>query len=50
MTPSAGVLMLGHGHKSHVVKMHHFFKNHHLNSLGVIQTNFVNSNDDQGSL
>ena len=27
MTPGAGVLVLGSGHVSHVVKMHHFFKN-----------------------
>ena len=25
MTPGAGVLMLGHGHISHIVKMHYFF-------------------------
>ena len=27
MTPGAGVLVQGHGHISHVVKMHYFFKN-----------------------
>ena len=27
MTPGAGVLVLGHGHISHKVKMHYFFKN-----------------------
>ena len=27
MTPRAGVLMLGCGHISHIVKMHYFFKN-----------------------
>ena len=26
MTPRAGVLMLGCGHISHIVKMHYFFK------------------------
>ena len=26
MTPGAGVLVLGHGHKSLIVKMHYFFK------------------------
>ena len=26
MTPGAGVLVQGHGHISHVVKMHNFFK------------------------
>ena len=27
MTPGAGVLALGHGHISHIVKIHYFFKN-----------------------
>ena len=27
MTPGAGVLVLGHGHISHIVKRHYFFKN-----------------------
>ena len=27
MTPGAGVLVLGHGHISHIVKMLYFFKN-----------------------
>ena len=27
MPPGAGVLVLGHGHISHIVKMHYFFKN-----------------------
>ena len=27
MTPGTGVLVLGRGHISHVVKMHYFFKN-----------------------
>ena len=27
MTPGAGVLVLGCGHISHIVKMHYFFKN-----------------------
>ena len=26
MTPGAGVLVLGRGHMSHIVKMHYFFK------------------------
>ena len=26
MTPGAGVLVLGHDHKSHIVKIHHFYK------------------------
>ena len=27
MTPGAGVLVLGRGHVSHIVKLHYFFKN-----------------------
>ena len=27
MTPGAGALVLGRGHKSRIVKMHYFFKN-----------------------
>ena len=27
MTPGTGVLVLGHGHISYIVKMHYFFKN-----------------------
>ena len=27
MTPGAGVLVLGRGHISHIMKMHYFFKN-----------------------
>ena len=27
MTPWAGVVVQGRGHKSHIVKMHYFFKN-----------------------
>ena len=26
MTPETGVLVLGHGHISHILKMHYFFK------------------------
>ena len=43
MTPGAGVLVLGRGHISHIVKMHYFFK-----LPGIDQTNQVYSNDDQG--
>ena len=48
MTPGAGVLVLGRGHISHIVKMHYFFKN--LSSLLQVidQTNYVYSIDDQG--
>ena len=33
MTPGAGVLALGRGHISHIMKMHYFFKNLLLYSL-----------------
>ena len=48
MTPGAGVLVLGCGHISHIVKMHYFFKN--LSSLLPVidQTDYVYSIDDQG--
>ena len=42
MTPGAGVLVLGRGHISHIVKMHHFFKNLLLDSQALIrQTNNI---------
>ena len=42
MTPGAGVLALGRGHISHVVKMHYFFKNLLLYSQAWIrQTNYI---------
>ena len=42
MTPGAGVLVLGSGHTSHIVKMHYFFKNLLLNSQALIrQTKYV---------
>ena len=34
MTPGEGVLLLGRGHISHIVKMHYFFKNLRLYSQG----------------
>ena len=37
MTPGAGVLVLGHGHVSHIVKMHYFFKNLLLYSQAYIR-------------
>ena len=42
MTPGAGVLALGRGHKSHIVKMHYYFKNllptpwHKSDRIGVL--------------
>ena len=48
MTPGTGVLVLGCGHISHIVKIHFFFKN--LSSLLPVidQTTYVYSIDDQG--
>ena len=34
MTPRAGGLVPGSGHKSHIVKMHYFFKKNSFSSLG----------------
>ena len=38
MTPGAGVLVLGRGHISHIVKMHHYFSTprHRSDKLSVI--------------
>ena len=42
MTPRAGVLVLGHGHINHKVKMHYFFKNLLLYSHAYIrQTKYI---------
>ena len=42
MTPGAGVLVLGCGHISHIVKMHYFFENLLFNSQALIrQTKYV---------
>ena len=42
MTPGAGVLVLGCGHISHIVKMHYFFKNLLLFSQEYIrQTKYI---------
>ena len=48
MTPGTGVLVLGHGHMSHIVKMHFFFSNHSTLLPGIVQRNQICSNDDQG--
>ena len=37
MTPGAGVLVLGRGHISHIVKMHYFFENLLLYSQAYIR-------------
>ena len=50
MTPGAGVLALGRGHISHIVKMHYFFKNLLLYSKAVIrQTKYVVMMTKEGS-
>ena len=50
MTTGAGVLVLGHGHISHIVKMHYFFKNLLLNSQAQIrQTKYVVMITKEGS-
>ena len=42
MTPRSGVLVLGYGHISQIVKMHYFFKNLHLYSDAYIrQTKYI---------
>ena len=38
MTHGAGVLVLGRGHISHVVKMHYFFQNLHLYSQAFVES------------
>ena len=49
MTPGSGVLVLGCGHISHIVKMHYFFKNL-LNSQALIrQTKYEVMMTDEGS-
>ena len=50
MTPGTGILLLGHGHISHILKMHYFFKNPFALLPGFDQTNYVYSNDDQGKV
>ena len=47
MTPAAGVLVLGRGHISDIVKMHYFFKKPSSLVLGIEQTNYVYFNDGQ---
>ena len=48
MTPRAGVLVLGRGHISHIVKMHNFFLKSSSLLPGIDQRNYVCSNNDQG--
>ena len=50
MTPEAGVLVLGCGHISHIVKMHYFFENLLFNSQALIrQTKYVVTMTKEGS-
>ena len=39
ITPGAGVLALGRGHISHIMKMHYFFKKSSSLLPGIVQTN-----------
>ena len=39
MTPGAQVPVLGHGHKSHIVKLHYFFTNILLYTQALIRQN-----------
>ena len=50
MTPRAGVLVLGRGHISHIVKMHYFFKNflHYFKAL-IRQTKYIVMMTKEGS-
>ena len=48
MTPGVGILMLGCGYISHIVKMHYCFKNLSPLLSVIDQTNYVYSKDDQG--
>ena len=42
MTTGAGVLVIGCGHKSHIVKMHYYFKNLLLYSQAKVrQTTYI---------
>ena len=46
MTPGAGVLVLGRGHISHIVKMHYFFLKSSSLLPSINQTNEIYDNDD----
>ena len=50
MTPGAGVLVLGRGHISNIVKMHYFFKNLLLYSQAyILQTKYIVLINKEGS-
>ena len=50
MTPVAGVLVLGHAHVSHVLKLHYIFKNVFLFSEARIrQTKYIIMMTKEGS-
>ena len=48
MTSGAGVLLLGCGHISHIVKMHYLFKKSSSLLPGIDQANYVYSDYEQG--
>ena len=49
MTPGSGVLVLGCGHLSHIVKIHYFFKNHLYPQAWIRQTMFIVMMTKKGS-
>ena len=49
MTPGAGVLALGRGHLSHIMKMHYFFKNLLYSHAWIKQTNYILMMTKEGS-
>ena len=49
ITPGAGVLLLGRGHISHIVKMHYFFKNLLYTQAYIRQTKYVVMMTKEGS-
>ena len=48
ITRWAGVLVLGRGHISHILKMHYIFKSLLYSQVMIRQSNQLCSNDEQG--
>ena len=48
--PRAGVLVFGHGHISHIMKMNHFLNNPFSLLLGIDESNQEYGNDNQGKI
>ena len=49
MNPRAGILVLGCGHVSHIVKMHYFFKNLLFSKALIRQTKYIVIMTKEGS-